>query len=232
MTRNEAARARIEGALGYVFKDVALFDQALTHRSMAAFEPGALSNEALEFLGDAVLSLIVADLLHRRDPAGAEGPKTRMRARLVSTPTLVSIGREFDIRSALRMSPAEEKNDGRDHDKVQENAVEALIAAVYLDGGIDAARAVVTRLFSSRLGEASLASKDAKGALQEFLQGRGLDLPTYDVEALEGPSHRQHHRVRCLVAGEVLGRGEGSSRKKAELLAAEEALEALIQRSP
>ena len=231
MTGDASGRERIEAGLGYVFKDSALFDQALTHRSLVAFDAAAISNEPLEFLGDAVLSFLIADLLHRRDPLGPEGAKTRMRARLVSTPTLVAIGREFDLRSAIRMSPAEEKNDGRDHDKVQENAVEALIAAVYLDGGIGAARGAVARLFSSRLSEASLSSKDAKGALQEFLQGRGLDLPAYEVEALEGPGHRQHHRVRCLVAGEVLGRGEGSSRKKAELLAAQEALEILNKRA-
>jgi ribonuclease-3 len=109
--------------------------------------------------------------------------------------------------------------------------VEALIAAVYLDGGIEAVRAVVTRLFEPRLNEGSLATKDAKGALQEFLQARGLDLPAYEIEALDGPPHRQRHRVRCLVGGEILGRGEGSSRKKAELVAAEQALDILKTRA-
>lgn len=231
MALDRTTRGAIEKALGYVFKDESLVEQALTHRSLLAERRAEASNEPLEFLGDAVLGFIVADMLHRRDPRGAEGDKTRVRARLVSTPTLVTIGRSFDLASLIRMSPGEEKNDGRSHDKVQEDAVEALIAAVYLDGGIEAARAVVSRLFEPRLNEGSLATKDAKGALQEFLQARALDLPTYEVESLEGPQHRQRHRVRCVVGGEVLGRGEGPSRKKAELSAAERALEVLKGRS-
>lgn len=223
-------RTIVEGALGYAFNDQSLIEQALTHRSLLSEHKAVASNEPLEFLGDAVLGFVVAEMLHRRDPMGAEGDKTRIRARLVSTPTLVSIARAFDVGSLIRMSAGEEKNDGRHHDKVQEDAVEALIAAVYLDGGIEAARSVVTRLFEPRLSEGSLATKDAKGALQEFLQARGLDLPIYDVESLEGPPHRQRHRVRCLVDGEVLGHGEGPSRKKAELMAAAEAIAALKSR--
>jgi ribonuclease III len=227
MSLDERTRAIVEAALGYAFRDATLVEQALTHRSLAKEQKAAASNEPLEFLGDAVLGFVIAEMLHRRDPAGAEGDKTRIRARLVSTPTLVAIARSFDVGSLVRMSAGEEKNAGRTHDKVQEDAVEALIAAVYLDGGIEAARGVVTRLFEPRLSEGSLAGKDAKGALQEFLQARGLALPSYEVESLDGPQHRQRHRVRCAVNGEVLGRGEGASRKKAELLAAEQALRAL-----
>ena len=232
MTLDEKTRAMVEAALGYTFKDEGLVEQALTHRSLLAEHRATASNEPLEFLGDAVLGFVIAEMLHRRDPMGEEGDKTRIRARLVSTPTLVGIGSSFDIGSLIRMTAGEEKNDGRLHEKVQEDAVEALIAAVYLDGGIEAARAVVTRLFEPRLNEGSLATKDPKGALQEFLQARGLDLPTYEIESLEGPPHRQRHRVRCLVGGEVLGRGEGASRKRAELVAAEQALEILTKRSP
>jgi ribonuclease-3 len=231
VTLDQRIRARVEAALGYTFKDAGLIEQALTHRSLLAENKAKVSNEPLEFLGDAVLGFMIAEMLHRRDPSGAEGDKTRIRARLVSTPTLVAVGRGFEVGSLIKMSAGEEKNDGRNHDKVQENAVEALIAAVYLDGGIDAARAVVSRLFEPRLNEGSLATKDAKGALQEFLQARGLALPVYEVEALEGPSHRQRHRVKCLVGGEVLGRGEGPTRKKAELAAAAEALHELMIRS-
>jgi len=230
MTLDARTRTAIADALGYAFADESLVEQALTHRSLLAEGRVALSNEPLEFLGDAVLGFLIADLLHRRDPRGAEGDKTRIRARLVSTPNLVAVGRTFDVASLVRMSVGEEKNHGRTHEKVQEDAVEALIAAVYLDGGIEAARAVVARLFEPRLNEGSLATKDAKGALQEFLQARGLDLPRYEVESLEGPQHRQRHRVRCVVGGEVLGRGEGSSRKKAELAAAEGALAVLKTR--
>lgn len=221
---DERTRRIVEGGLGYKFKDPTLIEQALTHRSLLAEHKARASNEPLEFLGDAVLGFVVAEILHRRDPMGAEGDKTRIRARLVSTPSLVAVGRSFDVGSLVRMSAGEEKNDGRTHDKVQEDAVEALIAAVYLDGGIEAARGVVTRLFEPRLNDGSLSTKDAKGALQEFLQARGLQLPVYEVESLEGPQHRQRHRVRCMVDGEVLGRGDGPSRKKAELVAAHEAL--------
>ena len=231
MTLDPRAREAIESALGHTFKDESLVEQALTHRSLLAERKAVASNEPLEFLGDAVLGFVIAEMLHRRDPLGAEGDKTRIRARLVSTPTLVEVARSFDVRSLIRMSAGEEKNDGRSHDKVQEDVVEALIAAVYLDGGIDAARAVVVRLFEPRLDEGSLATKDAKGAVQEFLPARGLELPVYEIEALEGPQHRQRHRVTCAVGGEVLGRGEGPSRKKAELVAAEEALEALKART-
>lgn len=228
MTLDAKAREAIEEALGYSFKDPSLAEQALTHRSLLAERRSESSNEPLEFLGDAILGFMIAEMLHHRDPLGAEGDKTRIRASLVSTPALVAIGQSFDIGSLVRMSVGEEKNDGRTHEKVQEDAVEALIAAVYLDGGIEAARAVVTRLFEPRLKAGSLAAKDAKGALQEHLQARGLDLPVYEVESLEGPQHRQRHRVRCLVGGQVLGRGEGPSRKKAELAAARQALDALI----
>ncbi|MBK5257189.1 MAG: ribonuclease III [Vicinamibacteria bacterium] len=231
MALDPKTRAAIEGALGYAFRDEALVEQALAHRSLLSEHRARASNEPLEFLGDAVLGFLITEMLHHRDPLGAEGDKTRIRARLVSTPTLVGIGRSFDIGSLIRMTAGEEKNDGRTHEKVQEDAVEALIAAVYLDGGIEAARGVVTRLFQPRLDEGSLATKDAKGALQEFLQAQGLDLPTYEVESLEGPQHRQRHRVRCVVGGEVLGRGEGPSRKKAELVAAHQAWEILKTRA-
>jgi ribonuclease-3 len=224
-------RTTVEEALGYTFKDAALIEQALTHRSLFSERRATASNEPLEFLGDAVLGFVIAEMLHRRDPQGAEGEKTRMRARLVSTPSLVEVGRTFDVGSLVLMSAGEEKNNGRSHEKVQEDAVEALIAAVYLDGGIEAVRGVVTRLFEPRLNEGSLSAKDAKGALQEFLQARGLDLPVYEVESLDGPQHRQRHRVRCLVGGEVLGRGEGASRKKAELEAAGQALQSLMDRA-
>lgn len=230
MSLDPKAREAVEGALGYVFRDPRLMEQALTHRSLLAERKAEVSNEPLEFLGDAVLGFVVAEMLHQRDPRGAEGDKTRIRARLVSTPALVAVGRTFNVGALVRMSVSEEKNNGRAHDKIQENAVEALIAAVYLDGGIDAARDVVRRLFEPRLAEGSLATKDAKGALQEFLQARALALPVYELEALEGPAHRQQHRVRCLVNGEALGHGLGSTRKKAELAAAAEALEALLAR--
>ena len=128
MTLDDHTRARVEEALGHTFKDAGLVEQALTHRSLLSERKATASNEPLEFLGDAVLGFVVAEMLHRRDPMGAEGDKTRIRARLVSTPTLVGIGRSFDVGALIKMSAGEEKNHGRAHDKVQEDAVEALIA--------------------------------------------------------------------------------------------------------
>src|SRR6185369_414825 len=109
-------RAAIEKALGYTFKDPRLAEQALTHRSLLSEHKASASNEPLEFLGDAVLGFMIAEMLHRRDPNGAEGDKTRIRARLVSTPTLVAVGQAFDVGALIRMSAGEEKNDGRSHD--------------------------------------------------------------------------------------------------------------------
>lgn len=231
MTLDEKTRAIVEAALGYTFKDEGLVEQALTHRSLLSERKATASNEPLEFLGDAVLGFVVAEMLHRRDPMGAEGDKTRIRARLVSTPMLVAIGRSFDVASLIRMSAGDEKNGGRLQERAQEDAVEALIAAVYLDGGMDATHKVVSRLFGPALDQGSLATKDAKSALQEFLHKRGADLPAYEAEPQEGEDHRPRWRCRCLVGGEVVGRGEGPSRKKAELVAAEQALEILKTRA-
>lgn len=230
MSLDDRTRTVVEAALGYRFKDTTLVEQALTHRSLPAEQRATASNEPLEFLGDAVLGFVVAEMLHRRDPQGAEGDKTRIRARLVSTPTLVAIGKSFDVAALIRMSAGDEKNGGRQNERAQEDAVEALIAAVYLDGGVEAVRGVVARLFEPRLAQGSLAAKDAKSALQEYLQQRGEPVPAYEAERYEDLEHRQRWRALCLVAGEGLGRGEGPSRKKAELGAAEQALQALKER--
>lgn len=230
MSLDPRTRGIVEEALAYTFKDPALIEQALTHRSLFAERKAKASNEALEFLGDAVLSLVIAEMLHRRDPFGAEGEKTRIRARLVSTPTLVGVARSFNLASLIMMSVAEEGAGGRLRDRAQEDALEALLAAVYVDGGIHAAQKVVSRLFGPILDRGPLSSKDAKSSLQEFLQQSGAELPVYQVER-GGLEHQHWWRCICLVHGEPLGRGEGPSRKKAELAAAQEALDALKSRS-
>ncbi len=230
MTLDARTRTAVESAFGYTFKDQRLVEQALTHRSLISEHRATVSNEPLEFLGDAILGFVVAEMLHRRDPGGAEGEKTLIRARLVSTTSLVRIGRTFDIASLIRMSAAHEKNGGRLHDRVQEDAVEALVAAVYLDGGIGAARRAIGRLIAPALEEASLATTNSKGALQELLHARGWQLASYETDRDEGTEHRPRWRSNCLVDGEILGRGEGSTRKKAELAAADQALGALKAR--
>jgi ribonuclease-3 len=230
VTVEDKARATVEGALGYTFRDAGLIEQALTHRSLLAEHKATASNEPLEFLGDAVLGFVVADILHRRNPTGAEGEKTLARARLVSTASLVRIGRSFDVASLLLMSDGDARNGGRNQDRAQEDAVEALVAAVYLDGGMEAARAVVERLIGPALAEGSLGAKDPKSSLQEFLQVRGQQSLRYQVDRAEGPDHRPYWRAVCVVADEVLGEGHGPSRKKAELVAAEHALKILKER--
>lgn len=221
----------LERAIGYEFRDPALLEEALTHSSVAGGARGGgagPSNEALEFLGDAVLGFLIADILHRREPRGAEGRKTRARARLVSTEALAKVANAIDLGAHVRVSDAERRRGAQTIPRVLENALEALVAAVYVDGGIDAARGVVERLFGPLVDDATAQDpKDAKGALQEWLQARGRPLPVYEVEEVTGPEHSVVHAVRCVVGGEVLARGEGSSRKKAELRAAAAALRAL-----
>jgi hypothetical protein len=200
-------RVAVEAALGYAFRNPDLAEQALTHRSLLSEHRVPVSNEPLEFLGDAVLGFVVSEILHRRDPHGAEGDKTRIRARLVSTPTLVSIARSFDLGALVRMSVGEEKNDGRRHDKVQEDAVEALIAAVYLDGGIDAARAVVSRLFEPRSRRRIARHEGREGRLAGVPPGAGAR-----------PARLRDRRPRGAGASaktpRPLPRGRGSARAR------------------
>jgi ribonuclease-3 len=227
-----AADVRAEGLqalqerMGYRFRDEALLDRALTHSSHAHehFASSAGHNEALEFLGDAVLGFAVADLLHRREPGGAEGVKSKRRAALVSTPSLAERAQRLGLPALLRLGRGEEKTGGRKKANLWANAYEAVIAALYLDGGLEAAFAFVAAEFANDLGRAELPAEDAKSALQELLQARGEAVPTYEVVAEEGPSHRRRFRVECRVGGEAIGVGEGSSKKSAQQEAARAAL--------
>lgn len=224
-SRSEALRA-LEERLGYRFQDPGLLDRALTHSSHA-HEHAALGlghNEALEFLGDAVLGFAVADLLHRREPGGAEGVKSKRRASLVSAPSLAGRAQRLGLPALLRLGRGEEKTGGRKKANLWANAYEAVIAALYLDGGLPAASAFVSAEFAGDLGKDELPAEDAKSALQELLQARGRPVPEYEVIAEEGPSHRRRFRVECRVDGEAIGVGEGSSKKAAQQEAARAAL--------
>lgn len=227
MTEARAARlAALEERLGHRFREPALLDQALTHSSLANERPAGevAHNEPLEFLGDAVLGLLVADLLHQRDPLGPEGVKSKARAQLVSAASLARRAERLGLPGLLRMGRGEEKTGGRAKATLWADAYEALIAALYLDGGIGAARAFVDAEFETDLVPGVLADRDFKSALQERLQARGEPVPTYVVAAEEGPSHRRSFRVRCLIGGEVAAEGEGSSKKAAQQAAARRAL--------
>jgi ribonuclease-3 len=230
---SDERRARLralEQRVGHLFTDPALLDRALTHTSHANEDLSAQQrhNESLEFLGDAVLGLIVADLLHRRDPDGDEGTKSKARAHLVSAASLARRAAELGLPELLLLGRGEEKTGGRKKAALWADAYEALIAALYLDGGFEAAHRFVSGTLASELQASGTPSiRDHKSALQEMLQGRGASVPEYLVIAEEGPSHRKRFRVRCVIEGEPVAEGEGYSKKEAQQAAARQALETL-----
>lgn len=212
----------VSDRLGYRFNKARLLDQALTHRSASRKH-----NERLEFLGDAVLNFLVAEGLYQRMPDAHEGELTRWRANLVRRQTLATLARELDLGQYLRLGSGEIKTRGAERDSILANALEAVIGAIYLDGGLEACRATVLRLFSSHLfpapGEESV--KDAKTRLQEAVQSQNLPLPRYAVLRVEGAAHQQRFTVVCEVCGVVEAvQGRGSSRRRAEQDAARKAL--------
>jgi ribonuclease III len=207
-------------------RDPELFATALTHRSAHD-----RNNERLEFLGDAVLNMVMADALYQRFPLADEGNLSRLRSRLVSSPPLAQIGSEIGIGAVLRLGSGELKSGGFRRESILADAIEALIGASYLDAGLEAARELVLRLFADRLDallpDAEL--KDPKTRLQEMLQGRGLNLPVYVLVSATGEPHAQTFRVRCEVGLEgrdaaIVADGEGTSRRGAEQQAAGAAL--------
>ena len=209
--------------LDHRFGDPSLLETALTHRSA-----GRANNERLEFLGDAVLGLLVAEALHARHPRASEGDLTRLRAALVREETLAAIARELALGEALHLGPGELRSGGHRRESILADAFEAVVAAVYLDGGLEACRAAVMPLLEPRiaaLGDAA-ATKDPKTRLQEWLQGRGHALPSYELVETAGDDHRKTFFVRC--AADAIGIacvGEGGSRRAAEAHAASLVLE-------
>jgi len=225
----ETALRALEGRLGHRFSDLALLDRALTHASRANEEPGPgrVDNEALEFLGDAVLELVVTDLIHRREPDGAEGPKTRHRARLVSAPSLAGRAEALGLPDLLLLGRGEEKTGGRQKAALWADAYEAVIAALYLDGGFEVARRFVADQFVADVSSVSPEIDDPKSTLQELLQGLGRPLPDYIVAAEEGPGHSRRYRIECRLDDGLVTEGVGTSKKAAQQQAARRALEHL-----
>lgn len=213
--------------LGYRFRDPALLEAALTHRSA-----GRTNYERLEFLGDSVLNFAVALLAFRAFPEAPEGDLSRYRAALVSSPSLAAIGGELELGEQLRLGGGELKSGGFRRDSILADSLEAILGAIYLDGGIEAARTVVERLLGARLRELPAAEtlKDPKTRLQEELQSRGLPLPKYSLEEVGGEPHEQWFVASC-EAGELGLRatGRGSSRRRAEQEAAQRVLDALAR---
>jgi ribonuclease-3 len=215
----------LAGRLGHEFRDRDLLESALTHRSAGRFH-----NERLEFLGDAVLGMCVAETVFRRLPEAEEGDLSRMRANLVNRDALARVARDLELGDFLRLGSGELKSGGFRRKSTLADGLEAVIGAVYLDAGLDAARAVIERVFGERLTDLPPldALKDPKTRLQEYLQGRGLALPEYEVIRVTGQSHDQTFVVRCRIPVlEVVKEGEGSSRRRAEQSAAQSCLEAV-----
>jgi len=229
MIKNNAqAIQRLSKKLGYKFNEPALLLQALTHRSAKGSH-----NERLEFLGDSILGFIIAEQLFQQFPHENEGDLTRMRSSLVKGVTLAEIARGFELGQHLILGPGELKSGGHRRDSILEDAVEAIIGAIYLDSDISTCKALVLNWFEQRLNaiKPGQEQKDPKTRLQEYLQGRKIALPSYEVIDTTGQSHNQEFTVRCTTSEidtEVITKG--TSRRKAEQAAAEQVLNIILSK--
>ncbi len=222
----------LQQAIGYRFRDRGLLEHAMTHTSRANEDVsgGVRDNESMEFLGDAVLGFVVADVLFRDFPEFDEGQKSKMKASLVSTATLAQQAERLDLGEHMLLGRGEEKTGGRRKQALLADSYEALIAAIYLDGGVEPARAFIVREFGPLIAEArrtGVSDRDYKSALQELLQSRELPLPEYRLVGSIGPDHRKLFQVEVIVKGERIGDATGRSKKEAEQEAARAALEKL-----
>ncbi|ARN76439.1 ribonuclease III [Oceanicoccus sagamiensis] len=214
--------------LGHSFTDTSLVDLALTHRSV-----GAKNNERLEFLGDSIVNYLMAEALFKQFPDCREGDLSRMRAQLVKGKTLAEIALEFELGDFLRLGPGEMKSGGHRRESILADAVEALIGAMYLDGGMDVCREHVGRWYQSRLASMTVQGtvKDAKTRLQELLQSRKQSLPRYELVTTTGSDHQQQFTVECQIEHLQQGfQGVASNRREAEQIAAKAAFELLQHR--
>lgn len=225
----------LERRIGYRFKDRGMLEHALTHRSRVHEDAsgGVFDNESMEFLGDSVLGFVIAAMLFREFPQHNEGQKSKLKASLVSAAALARLGERLGLGEFLILGRGEEKTGGRRKHAIIADCYEALIAAIYLDGGIDPAEKFIAREFASLIDEAkrtgAVASftEDWKSALQEYLQSGGRGLPVYRLAGEIGPDHRKSFVVEVMVEGEAVAKAEGRSKKEAAQAAAREALERL-----
>jgi ribonuclease-3 len=231
--------APLERVIGYRFRDRGLLEHALTHRSRVHEDAsgGVIDNESLEFLGDSVLGFVVADMLFRRFPQHNEGEKSKLKASIVSATSLARLGEKLNLGEYLILGRGEEKTGGRRKQALIADCYEALIAAIYLDGGIEPARAFIERQCQDLIEEArrtgphATFTEDYKSALQEWLQSHDRGLPDYRLAAEIGPAHRRRFEVEVVVNGDTLGRAEGRSKKEAAQAAAKAALARLAEES-
>ena len=223
--------AGLEQELGVSICDRALLEQALTHRSYAFEAGGAPHNERLEFLGDAVLGLVITDRIYRMLPEASEGRLAKVRAAAVNTHSLAEVARTLGLGAAVRLGRGEEQSGGRNKDSILADTMEAVLGAVYLDKGIDVAVGIVGRLFRDLLDDivTRRESLDYKTSLQELGAAALSQLPTYELSE-EGPDHEKRFTAAVALAGEVLGYGSGRSKKEAEQGAAAQAYMVLQRR--
>ena len=217
---------KLEQQLQYQFRDRNLSSQALTHPSFEHEQAGVGDYQRLEFLGDAVLGMVLAEALYRRFPEGDEGVLSRSRSQLADQDTLAAIARNAGLGDYIRLGRGEEQSSGRNKDSILADVLEALIAAVYLDGGMEESRRLILRLFDELLtiSGSALMINDPKSELQELLSCRRLPAPHYHLVEESGPPHDRHFRFQVLVDAIVTGEGEGRSKKIAQQAAATQAL--------
>lgn len=222
----ESPLTLLQKELGYAFSDGDILLRALTHVSYARGNAGG-HNETLEFLGDAVLDLAVSDLLMRRFPDKTEGDLSKMRAALVNAAALAGKAARLDLGASLRMGKGEERSGGRKKTSILSGAFEALVGAIYWDGGYEAARRIIEKYFLQEIGEKKLGQHDYKTRLQEISQMLFHEPPVYKLVGEMGPDHEKRFVTEIIVGGKMLGRGQGRSKKQAEQEAAGKALDGL-----
>ena len=220
----------LETAIGYRFKNISLLQNALTHSSYAneRWHNSLLSNERLEFLGDSVLGMLVADYLYRTFPDRPEGELTRMRADMVCEHTLATAANRIGLGEHLQLGHGEEQGGGRARESILADAMESVIAACFLDGGLDAALKIVRQFILVEVPVKKLHNADYKTALQELVQQKKNQVLSYAMVGQSGPDHDKKFDVEVSLNGQVVGKGSGSSKKRAEQMAAKTAIESLF----
>ena len=215
----------LETKLGYRFKDAAMLERALTHASVRGGKIDRGDNERLEFIGDRVLGLAVAEVLNGQHPDATEGELARLYNRLVRGEACAKVARNIGLGAHLILSESEADSGGREKTTILADAIEALLGAVFLDGGFEKSRTVVLKLWQEQSEQVPEAAVDAKSELQEWAQGQGLLLPKYVVVSRKGPDHAPHFTAEVTITGKLPAQGEGASKRIAEQAAATALLE-------
>ena len=214
---------QLEHNIGYTFQQKSLLSQALVHPSAKQEK----DNQRLEFLGDAVLEFCISGLLYQKYPHSQEGELTARRAALVCEETLSFLAKELMLGTFLHMGHGEQQQQGREKPSILADALEAVFAAIYLDGGMEAAQKVILTLYQDEENLSAVRGRDDKGLLQEYTQAHDMDLPLYQITGETGPAHQRHFISQVSILGKPIATGDGTSKKNAEQAAAKAALNAL-----